>query len=176
MRTQIELQNDWWVSVSEKDARLAAGQARWKAADSELAADKENHPQKIALPGGWHNGKRPLAAVSTPPDAKAKADPNFVGGGDAAVPAARRLSRRLVRRSPRRDEVKATTARTKASQAFSLRRLGLEGNLLIFPEPASSRRSAPYQDIQRIRHLAVTDRQRAEMGPFARRTNQPAHH
>lgn len=91
MRTQIALQDEWWVSVSEKDARLAAGQARWKAADLELAADAENHPQKIALPGGWHIGKRPLEAVIAAVEDKAKADPNFVGGGGSVAPATKRL-------------------------------------------------------------------------------------
>lgn len=91
MRTRIALQDEWWVSVSEKDARLAAGQARWKAADLELAADAENHPQKIALPGGWHVGKRPLEAVIAAVEDKAKADPNFVGGGGSVAPATKRL-------------------------------------------------------------------------------------
>ena len=58
MRSQIELQTGWWVSVSEKDARLAAGQTRWQAGDLDLAGDPENHPQKIALPGGWEYRQR----------------------------------------------------------------------------------------------------------------------
>jgi len=53
MRSRVDLQEAWYVSVSAKDARMAAGAVRWQAADLELADDSENHPQKIALPGGW---------------------------------------------------------------------------------------------------------------------------
>ncbi len=91
MRTEITLQNDWWVSVSEQDARLAAGQKRWRTADLEMAGDPENHPQKIALPGGWQIGKRPLETIATAVDVKSKADPVFVGGRDDAGTPAERL-------------------------------------------------------------------------------------
>ncbi len=91
MRATIDLQDGWWVSVSEADARLAASKPRWKAAELEMAADKENHPQKISLPGGWEYGKRPLAAESTVSEVKPKADTNFVGGGTDASAGGKRL-------------------------------------------------------------------------------------
>lgn len=91
MRSKIELQSGWWVSVSERDARLAAGRSRWKPSELELTDDPANHPQKIPLPGGWQYGLRPLATVVTAPDDKAKADPDFVGSGEAACPVNKRL-------------------------------------------------------------------------------------
>ena len=88
MRSRIELQNEWWVSSSEKDARLAAIQPRWKKADLEMADDPENHPQKITLPGGWQYGLRPLENDA---DSKIlKVDGGFVGSGDA-TPSGKRL-------------------------------------------------------------------------------------
>lgn len=81
MRAQIEMQNEWWVSPSEKDARLAATQPRWKKIDLEMAGDPENHPQKIALPGGWQHGLRPLENAGE--SSILKVDGAFVGSGDA---------------------------------------------------------------------------------------------
>ena len=81
MRTQIELQAGWWVSVSEADARRAANATGGNAADLELAGDPENHPQRIDLPGGPQYGKRPLtaaAATGAPPSVQ-RVTEEFVG-------------------------------------------------------------------------------------------------
>ena len=62
MRQTITLQQNWWVSVSPHDAVLAARQGGYAPEALELAADVENHPQLIDLPGGWEYGKRPRTA------------------------------------------------------------------------------------------------------------------
>jgi hypothetical protein len=90
-RQKLDLSDNWWVSTSPRDAAYAALHAKWKPAELELAGDRENHPQKIALPGGWQYGKRPLESVAPPAEDKAKADPNFVGSGTDAAPATERL-------------------------------------------------------------------------------------
>ncbi len=90
-RHLLNLSDNWWVSTSPRDAAYAASHARWKSGDLELAGDPENHPQKIALPGSWQIGLRPLESVAPPAEDKAKADPNFVGSGAVEAPADKRL-------------------------------------------------------------------------------------
>mgnify|MGYP003327085894 CR=1 FL=1 len=90
-RPALPLPDHWWVSVSTQDAIHAATHPRWQAADLELGDDPENHPRQINLPGGWDIGLRPRTTAAAAPDAKTQADPNFVGGGGAAAPAAKRL-------------------------------------------------------------------------------------
>lgn len=61
MRDMLSLQQDWWVSVSLKDAELAArANTLPPAAQLEYVSDDANLPQRIALPGGTQYGKRPL--------------------------------------------------------------------------------------------------------------------
>lgn len=64
MRDIIGLQSEWWVSISAKDAALAATGAAWQTAELDTAGDPENQPQKIDLPGGPQFGKRPLAGAA----------------------------------------------------------------------------------------------------------------
>lgn len=80
LRSELNLSTGWWVSVSARDALLAATQPRWKPSDLELADNPDNHPKQIALPGGWKYGMRPGKATETIP-----ADAFFVGSGAGAV-------------------------------------------------------------------------------------------
>ncbi|MCL1857114.1 MAG: hypothetical protein FWF84_05700, partial [Kiritimatiellaeota bacterium] len=78
---RVELDRGWWVSVSEKDARLAAacGGIAGREAELECAGDAANHPQKIDLTMGncgWKFGFRPLQAEGA---ARHGGDAAFVG-------------------------------------------------------------------------------------------------
>lgn len=87
MRTQLDLDSNWWVSVSAADARLAATETNWKAEQLEQADDPENHPKEIDLPGGWQVGLRPPAEpTGAATDETLAADATFVGGGSQATP------------------------------------------------------------------------------------------
>lgn len=64
MRTQVRLQKDWWVSISAKDAALAATRSEWVAEDLDVGGDPENQPQLVNLPGGPQYGKRSESAAA----------------------------------------------------------------------------------------------------------------
>jgi len=84
MRDYRQLQHGWYVSISSRDAALAASGKPWSAADLELADDPENHPQLIDLPGGPQYGLRPRSRETLPKSAEAGVPPSdttqeFVG-------------------------------------------------------------------------------------------------
>ena len=61
MRERVAIQAGWVVSISARDAELAASGA-WSTAELECAADVENHPRVIELVGEQTGyGKRPLS-------------------------------------------------------------------------------------------------------------------
>jgi hypothetical protein len=80
MRDCLALQTDWHVSPSPADAARAACGA-WVPAELEYADDPENHPRRIALPGGPQYGKRPRGGAAT---RVLPADAAFVGLAPAA--------------------------------------------------------------------------------------------
>ena len=76
-RYHVELQTDWFVSPSAKDAALAALGTPYQPAALEYAADKENYPLKSNLPAPPSYGRR---------DANAPDDAPGKGNGGRRVP------------------------------------------------------------------------------------------
>jgi hypothetical protein len=87
MRLSLPLQTAWSVSISPRDAALAAHADAWTPAELELADDPANHPQTIDLPGGWQYGLRPqmMAAESGRPDDVPVITQQFVGATQTAA-------------------------------------------------------------------------------------------
>ena len=94
MRANVSIRDGWWVSVSEKDAALAASGRPWKVCDLECADDPENHPRRIRLPGGPQYGKRREPALTertTGSDNRRSLTESFVGPGTVHDAAGNRL-------------------------------------------------------------------------------------
>jgi len=60
LRDTMSLQTDWWVSISPRDAELAAAEEEIPTRLLEYSGDVENLPKLIDLPGGPEYGKRPI--------------------------------------------------------------------------------------------------------------------